>query len=612
MKKSALIFILFISVLLVYNTNIEAAFDFFIGEEQVELTTPLATVNGNILVPATIFDQYLAARTDYDSENEQFTIRFPMVMIEMVVGERTALVNGEDQALDCAPQFANGELMVPLRFIADLMKFRIVYDPKNAALTLNITEDIAQLIAAGQALDQEHDYEFVDLFSKGALGEPSVGSELKAIVYLGGSRSRVFLDIDGLVAYDSFLLREPDRLVIDLHGVSGVGLPVQEIGGSIIQRIRSDRFDFSTIRVVFELNKATDYKISRWPDGGLEIEFNYQIGEIGYYKDDQGTPRIWYVANEQPTFQVLTLPSPPRLVLDFQDSTLVDGAREIIVTDERVRTLRASQHNKSVARVVLDLTEPLVPVTVEMVNNRYEIILFEGTEAEYIAYLDRELESSLPIVKPEPVTEVDDQERDSNYEFEPDEVVIDPGQVLAGRIIVIDPGHGGSDPGSIGYSGTFEKDVVLEISLRLGKLLEEAGAFVAYTRQDDRYISVFDRPKIAEMANGEVLISIHANSYPGQNAQGIETLYNPLYLENFRLAQIIQNELVAYVDRQDRGVRPRTDLAVLNNAIMPAILVEAGFVNHPEEELFLLSSEYQQDVAQGVFNGLEVFFTDYR
>jgi len=95
-------------------------------------------------------------------------------------------------------------------------------------------------------------------------------------------------------------------------------------------------------------------------------------------------------------------------------------------------------------------------------------------------------------------------------------------------------------------------------------------------------------------------------------ARGIETLYNPLYLDNFRLAQSIQSELIAQVGAVNRGVRPRTELVVLNNVSMPAVLVEIGFLSHQEEEALLIDSEYQQQIAIGLLNGVIIFFAQYR
>jgi len=285
-----------------------------------------------------------------------------------------------------------------------------------------------------------------------------------------------------------------------------------------------------------------------------------------------------------------------RLGLDFQYTTLLDGAREIPVGDSTLRAIRVSQNSPSVTRIVLDLEGPMIPVQVEEINGRYEIILFEGTEEEYQALLAQKAPEP---EEPEVVLPVERE--------------IDDSLPLAHRMIVVDPGHGGSDPGTIGsVLGVFEKDVVLPISLELGRLLEENGAVVVFTRSDDRYVSHFDRAPIANAVNAEVLISIHANSYEGTAAKGVETLYNPLYLENFRFAEVIQRELVNYIGAVNRGVRPRTDLHVLNNANMPAALVEVGFVSHPEEEAMLNDPDYQKRIAEGLLMGIINFFRDYR
>ena len=598
MGKNGLILFFILSVaataLLSTSVGCEAAFRFYVGNREVDLTASLV-VNGNILIPVSVLEQYMGADVETNLDSGELTIIFPMFTLTGQIGASRVFVNGEEQIMDVAPQLSHGEIMVPLRFIVDLLGLRLSFDAKQAILYVVLTEEMADWIASrdesGTVSLQLPD--FLDPDFSETPGTPV----LNEIVFMGGPRSRVFIDVQGFPAYQSFLLTNPDRMVIDLTGVEWKDpIPTQEVNDSIVKRIRSDRFDERTIRIVFDLNRATDYQINRWPDGGLEVEFNYQMGNIGYYRDEDQNPRVWFEANEQPMFRVQLLPSPMRLVLDFQYTTLLDGAREIQIGDPPLRSIRVSQNSPSVTRVVLDLDGPMIPVEVEDVDGRYEIILYEGTEEEYQAKLALEAPKA---VEPELVLPTDRE--------------IDDSLPLAHRIIVVDPGHGGSDPGTIGtVLGVFEKDIVLPISLELGRLLEENGAIVVYTRTEDQYVSHFDRAPIANMVNAELLISIHANSYEGTIAKGVETLYNPLYLENFRFAQTIQSELVGYIGAYNRGVRPRTDLHVLNNANMPAVLVEVGFVSHPEEEALLMDSEYQQKIAEGLLNGVLAFFTNYR
>ncbi|HKM17035.1 MAG: AMIN domain-containing protein [Firmicutes bacterium] len=600
MGKSGLILVFVLSAvltaLLVPSMEVEASFRFYVGSREVDLQESLV-VNGNILIPVSVLEHDMGAEVESNLDSGEITIKFPMYTITGKTGTSRVLVNGEEQAMSVAPQLSHGEIMVPLRYIVDLLGLRLNFDPAQAILYVVLTEEMADWIASRYESEpvslQLPDFLDPDLEFSDVSGIPL----LNEVVFLGGSRSRVFIDIQGFPAYKSFLLTNPDRMVIDLTDVDWEEpITEQAIDDPIVKRIRGARFDERTIRLVIELNRATDYQINRWPEGGLEVEFNYQMGDIGYYRDDGQNPRIWFYANEQPVFRVQVLPSPIRLVLDFQNTTLLEGAREIQVGDPPLRAIRISQNSPSVARVVLDLDGPMIPVGVEEIDGRYEIVLFEGTEEEYQAKLA--LETAEPV---------------ELYPVIPTDIEIDDSLPLAHRIITVDPGHGGSDPGTIGnVLGVFEKDVVLPIGLELGRLLEENGAIVVYTRNEDRYVSHFDRAPIANMVNAEVLISIHANSYEGTSAKGVETLYNPLYLENFRFAQTVQTELVSHLGAKDRGVRPRTDLQVLNHTDMPAVLVEVGFVSNPEEEALLNDPDYQVKIAEGLLYGILTFFRNYR
>lgn len=178
--------------------------------------------------------------------------------------------------------------------------------------------------------------------------------------------------------------------------------------------------------------------------------------------------------------------------------------------------------------------------------------------------------------------------------------------------MAIDPGHGGSDPGTIGYHGSFEKDINLAISLFLGKLLKEAGAEVVYTRDTDVYVSIFERPEIAVRAGADLFISIHANSHIKRGtARGTETLYRANDLVSQRLAQLVQAELVQAITLVDRRIWGRDDLAIFNGSTIPAVLVEVGFLDHPDEEVLLRAEGFQQIAAEGIYNGIERFILEY-
>ena len=216
--------------------------------------------------------------------------------------------------------------------------------------------------------------------------------------------------------------------------------------------------------------------------------------------------------------------------------------------------------------------------------------------------------------------------------------------------IVLDAGHGGKDPGAIGKFGTKEKDVALDITRRAGSLLEKSGMKVVYTRDEDVFIPLLDRTKIANDANGKLFVSIHANANQNRKIQGFETYllrpgksedaievasrensvikledvtdqYENLSGENLimatmaqstfmkeseDLASIIQIELDKKLDTPNRGVK-QAGFYVLIGASMPNALVEVGFLSNPNEEKMLKQSRHKQKIAEAIYYAIKSF-----
>ncbi|MCB1018604.1 MAG: N-acetylmuramoyl-L-alanine amidase [Bryobacterales bacterium] len=214
--------------------------------------------------------------------------------------------------------------------------------------------------------------------------------------------------------------------------------------------------------------------------------------------------------------------------------------------------------------------------------------------------------------------------------------------------VVIDAGHGGHDPGNIGPTGLQEKDVVLDVALRLGKLIEsKLGAEVLYTRKDDSFPELKARPKMANDAGADLFISVHANAYSSSSVRGIETFYlnftaDPWALkvasrenaasnhsvhelqdllgkialkekidESREFALKMQGALYGGLSKETSGLRNRgvrqAPLIVLIGAKMPAILAEIGFLSNPTDEKLFKSSAYRAKVAEKLFDGIEAY-----
>ena len=214
------------------------------------------------------------------------------------------------------------------------------------------------------------------------------------------------------------------------------------------------------------------------------------------------------------------------------------------------------------------------------------------------------------------------------------------------RTVVIDPGHGGAEVGAVGATGLMEKNVVLDISKRLGQLLEEQlGLQVYLTRDQDIYKEKEDRTALANNVKANVFLSIHANSYRGRGVHGAETFFlsnqatdddarrlaaienNAMGLEgptgsdsNLQmllwdmaqtrhlressvLAEMVQSNMNSLGGTTDRGIK-QAPFVVLKGANMPAVLVEVGFLSNPEEERLLADAAYRQQVANMLFQSL--------
>ncbi|GAB4134634.1 MAG: N-acetylmuramoyl-L-alanine amidase [Cyanobacteria bacterium J069] len=177
-------------------------------------------------------------------------------------------------------------------------------------------------------------------------------------------------------------------------------------------------------------------------------------------------------------------------------------------------------------------------------------------------------------------------------------------RVPSGRIVVVlDPGHGGGDPGAIGIGGLREKDVVFPITTQVARLLEQQGVQVVMTRTDDREIDLEPRVQIAERARANLFVSIHANaiSLDRPDVNGIETYYASE--AGARLGRVIHDSMVRNTGLNDRGLRSAR-FYVIRNTSMPAVLLETGFVTGSQDAAFLRSAQGQQQMAFAIAQGI--------
>ncbi|QDR80549.1 N-acetylmuramoyl-L-alanine amidase family protein [Sporomusa termitida] len=186
---------------------------------------------------------------------------------------------------------------------------------------------------------------------------------------------------------------------------------------------------------------------------------------------------------------------------------------------------------------------------------------------------------------------------------------------LRGKTIVVDPGHGGGNPGAVA-NGTRETDNNLAVSLKLRDKLLSAGANVVMTRETDRSVAsagsslgqeLAARVNIAQAKNADMFISVHSNSNPNPAIFGAMTFYPAG--KSSKLAQTVQDNIIRETGAVDKGTSSAT-FYVLRNTTMPSILVEMGFVSNAGEARKLQEDSYRNQMAQGIFNGAVQYFNN--
>jgi len=271
---------------------------------------------------------------------------------------------------------------------------------------------------------------------------------------------------------------------------------------------------------------------------------------------------------------IFTLTNPNRVVVDLIGITPGDVPEELDVSSELVSRLRTGWFDKN-------------PNTVRLVFDVNDSVMFSAQSSNG----DKELTLEMYVPR--------------------------LGDFLRNRVIAIDPGHGGSEPGSHGPSGIPEKEINLDVGILTAHLLEQNGARVVLTRSTDRYVGLEERTDIARKAGAEIFVSIHMNGNPISSKSGTSTYYrrddvNGLGVsqaDNRLLARHIQSQLVSSLGRLDLGVK-QANFVVLRTAAMPAVLAEVSFLTNPQEEQLLMKDSYRAQAAEAITKGIANYFAE--
>ena len=182
-------------------------------------------------------------------------------------------------------------------------------------------------------------------------------------------------------------------------------------------------------------------------------------------------------------------------------------------------------------------------------------------------------------------------------------------------VIVVDPGHGGEDPGKVGTNDVLEKDLNLQIAKKVADLLESAEIKVVMTRENDKVPDIKkqdleQRVKLINDTNPTLALCIHQNSYPDSAIRGAQVFYHTATAEAEDIASVIQEQLRTVDTENTRQIKENDTYYMLKNTKVPTVIVECGFLTNPEEAGKLTQDDYQQQLAQAICEGIVKWLND--
>jgi N-acetylmuramoyl-L-alanine amidase len=450
------------------------------------------------------------------------------------------------------------------------------------------------------------------------------------------SQNRLLFITDSGVQPKALLMTNPTRVVIDLPGIE-LGRPTtnQRVSGAI-REVRVGQLDDRTTRIVIELApgytldpKAVKFRGISPREWSVQLPAPQRV-DVSPSQPPGNTPPRNQSSQRPPLLEIPNRPistSDAGKLATIQSVELANNQTQLLIrADQPVKaistwdaiakayriTIPSARLAERVRGPQLDAKSPLSRVLLRQQDSNTVVILVQPGSDTRIGELNQlndqllalQLNPSQPVTPP--ISSIPVPLPDRNTPAPPpasnNPPVASP-RIPKGRILVmVDPGHGGKDPGAIGLGGLREVDVILPIAQQVASLLEQQGIQAVMTRTSDYFVDLAPRVVMAERMNADLFVSIHANSI-GPNRPDISGLETYYYSNGQRLAQTIHSSILQNLDIKDRGIR-RARFYVIRKTSMPSVLVEVGFVTGREDAAKLSTPAYRSQMAQAIARGI--------
>jgi N-acetylmuramoyl-L-alanine amidase len=615
--------------------------------KKMRATDLAITKDNKVYIPLRHVGEGLGYIVTWNAASKTMELKGASGSVKVLIGSGNGFVNGKSVKIDPVPVLYNGRAYVPLTFIQKNFDYDVAYDKvKN---TVSVEKKKPPVIVAEKPAEKPIEYK---------------KAKIDDIIYDdNGGFPQLNIVADNPIKYKSYTMSNPDRMVVDIeNSIVNTEFETKEIEKGGITRVRVAQFSKSpdVVRVVIDLVDQTRCKLAQSNDmKTVSLIYANIINPVSFIKED-GRDVLMIRGSQDIDPNVFRLENPDRLVVDIYKSVLSEE-QSVATKTSYVKSIRSGQADVGVARVVLDL-EPGMYYDYETEGNLAKVYvsnipfsffdykkyyssafieLSPGLEVEYQPIIDND-NRTLQIMIPKDLDveqktyEMNDNVMENvkvtkethggklftvaSFKMKPavEYELLSPAVTKLVSIkfkqkteridqltVLIDAGHGGKDPGARAKDGTNEKDLNLDVALRLNRILNEIGFNTMLTRKDDRYVDLASRSGMANNNYVDFFMSIHFNAFTS-TAKGIETLYYPNEIteeypfDNKKMANIFHNEIIDALKRPSRGITPRPGLHVLNKTKMPAILAELGFMTNPEEFAQIKKAEYREMAARAL------------
>jgi N-acetylmuramoyl-L-alanine amidase len=473
-------------------------------------------------------------------------------------------------------------------------------------------------------------------------------------------RTRIVLEVDDLARYDAFLLPDPYRLIIDIHG--------KDDHGKQNRTTVAANGDLPSVDAVSDKGRSAR-------DASASAAASAQTDSSGQLASSNGNSKVRVAKTQRAGKDAVRFSKPGLVETDLppddasgdskssakpgngigviKTTVAVKGSdrripKTIVEAEDKVpSTVARLDHEKISPEITPDSSADVPDADAAKTGKSDSTSLSTSTSSSSSSSAHRKKSHSSAAPGASDAAGLQLESREARPTAAGDRSLIRALGLKIGKI-VIDAGHGGHDTGTIGPNGLLEKDVVLDVSKRLGRLLEtRLGAEVVYTRRDDTFIPLETRTAIANRERADLFISIHANSSHDSDARGVETYYlnftsSPEALEvaarenavseksihelqdlvkkialkdkideSREFAGDVQESLYGGLSLENAGIRNRgikkAPFIVLIGANMPSILAEISFVSNPTDERELETSERRQRIAESLYRGVSKY-----